>query len=273
MSLATATRSEATKLLATAGWWILALVLVVYVGTTAAGMGFLFAASASGNLDGGATTPEVPSDGLAPLLYSLGGSVGYVFPLLVGTLMVTSEFRHQTLTPTFLGTPRRGTALWAKVVVGALIGGLFGLLAVIAAVGPAAALLAGFGLDTELGAGDAWALMGRTLIAMALWALVGVGVGALVRNQVVAIVIVLAFTQFIEPLLRLAGSFVDGLDEATRFLPGAASDALIGASIFNVMGGQGSAPLEWWGGGLVLLAYAFVLLVVGHIASWTRDVT
>jgi hypothetical protein len=66
---------------------------------------------------------------------------------------------------------------------------------------------------------------------------------------------------------------VDWIFEVTRFLPGAASDALIGASIYDMMGAGGGNSLEWWHGGLVLLAYALVLLLIGHIASWTRDVT
>ena len=273
MSLVAATRSETTKVFSTAGWWILAIVLVLYVGSTAAGLAFVFAASASGDLTGGAGAPPIPADGLAPVLYSIGGSIGYVFPLLIGTLMVTTEFRHQTLTPTFLATPKRGLVLWAKLAAGVVIGAMYGVISVISAAAPAAGILAGFGLDTELGSGDTWALFARTLLALMLWTLVGIGVGTLVRNQVVAIVIVLAFTQFVEPLLRLAGGFVDWLAEVTRFLPGAASDALIGASIYNVMGGGASSGLEWWHGGIVLLAYALILLLIGHIASWTRDVT
>ncbi|MDX2376426.1 ABC transporter permease [Microbacterium sp. LRZ72] len=272
MSLLAATRSEGTKLFSTAGWWILALVLVVYVGSTAGGMAAIFGASASGSLPG-ATDAQVPSEGLAPVLYSLAGSFGYVFPLLIGTLMVTTEFRHQTLTPTFLTVPRRGTVVWGKVLMGLLAGALFGVVAVVSAVGPAAGVLAAFGLDTTLGTGDTWALIGRTVLALTLWALVGIGVGTLVRNQVVAVVVVLAFTQFLEPLLRLAASFVDGLAEAARFLPGAASDALVGTSIYDVMGAGGTEPLVWWGGGLVLVAYALVLLLIGYITTWTRDVT
>jgi hypothetical protein len=187
--------------------------------------------------------------------------------------MVTSEFRHQTLTPTFLATPKRGTVLWAKLVAGILIGALYGAIAVVSAVAPAAGLLVGLGLDTALGSSDTWALFGRSLLALMLWTLIGIGVGTLVRNQVVAIVLVLAFTQFVEPLLRVAGSLVDWISEVTRFLPGAASDALIGASIYDMMGAGGGNSLEWWHGGLVLLAYALVLLLIGHIASWTRDVT
>jgi ABC-type transport system involved in multi-copper enzyme maturation permease subunit len=273
VSLVAATRSETTKVFSTTAWWILAIVLVVYVGSTAAGLAFVLGASASGDLPGGAGAPAVPAEGLAPLLYSIGGSVGYVFPLLIGTLMITTEFRHQTLTPTLLATPRRGLVLWAKLAAGVLVGALFAVIAVVSAVGPAAGILAALGLDTELGSGDTWALFARSVLALVLWTLVGIGVGTLVRNQVVAIVVVLAFTQFVEPLLRLAGGFVDWLAEVTRFLPGAASDALIGSSIYNVMGAGEGSILEWWHGGLVLLAYALVLLLIGHIASWTRDVT
>ena len=83
----------------------------------------------------------------------------------------------------------------------------------------------------------------------------------------------LVFTQFLEPVFRAVAAFVEGLDQVTRFLPGAAGDALVGASVFTSLPGSGSAePLEWWAGGLVLLGYALVLLVVGHLVSWRRDV-
>ncbi|MBN9180401.1 ABC transporter permease [Microbacterium sp.] len=272
MSLAAATRSEFTKQFTTAMWWILAVVLVAYVGFTAAGLAFVLSATATG-----AITPnngaQVPASGLATLLYSLAASVGYVFPLLIGTLMVTAEFRHQTLTPTFLATPRRGLVMAAKVVVGILIGALYSVLAIASSVGPAAAFLSGYGLDTEFTSSATWALLGRIVIAFVLWALIGVGVGALVRNQVAAIVIVLAFTQFIEPLARLAATFVKGLDKVTQFLPGAASDALVGSSIFSVAGQSGGTQLHWWAGGLVLLAYAAVFVILGHVTSWRRDVS
>ena len=113
------------------------------------------------------------------------------------------------------------------------------------------------------------------ILAFVLWVLVGIGVGALVRNQVGAIVGVLVFTQFLEPVGRTAAGFVEGLTNVTRFLPGAASDALVGASLFSTAapGLPAEDPLEWWVGGLVLLGYAFVFLLLGHLLSWRRDVT
>ncbi|QAY59219.1 ABC transporter permease [Microbacterium protaetiae] len=273
MSLSASTRSETTKLLTTAMWWILAIVLVAYVGLTAAGLGFVFSASAAGELPGRQNAP-MPVGDAAPLLYSIAASIGYVFPLLIGTLMVTAEFRHHTLTPTFLATPRRGLVLWSKTIVGVGIGVVYAVLALIAAVGPSAGFLAGFGQPTALDDSDTWAMLGRIVIAFALWVLVGIGVGTLVRNQVAAVVIVLAFTQFVEPIARVAGMFVDGLDSVLRFLPGAASDALVGTSIYTATtpGSSGADQLDWWVGGVVLLAYAVVLLVLGHLTSWRRDV-
>lgn len=273
MSLVNATRSEATKQFSTSTWWILALVLVVYIGFTAAVLGFVFAAAASGSLPGDA--PPLPAEGLAATLYSTATAVGYVFPLLIGTLMVTTEFRHKTLTPTFLATPKRGVVLWGKMIVGIALGILFGVLGVVSSVAPSAAFLAGYGFETDLASSDTWALFGRMILAFVIWVLVGIGVGALVRNQVGAIVGVLVFTQFLEPVGRTAAGFVEGLGDITRFLPGAASDALVGASLFTsaTPGMAAAETLEWWVGGIVLLAYAVIFVVLGHLLSWRRDVT
>jgi len=272
MTLAAATRSETAKQFTTSMWWVLAIILVAYVAFTAGALGFAFGGAATGAVSG-MTGPEFPSQGLAGLLYSTATGVGYVFPLLIGTLIVTSEFRHQTLTPTFLAVPRRGSVLWAKLAVGVLLGALYGTLGIVASVGPAAGLLAGFGLDTELTSPDTWAMLARMLLAYVLWVFIGIGVGALVRNQVGAIVGVLVFTQFVEPIVRTAAGFIDGLSGVVQYLPGAASDALVGASVFSLAMPAASDPVQWWVGGVMLLAYAVVLLVLGYLTTWRRDVS
>jgi len=271
MSLVAATRSEYTKQFSTAGWWVLAIVLVAYVGFTAAALAFVFGGLASGELTG-ANGPAMSSAGVPSLVYSSATAVGYVFPLLVGTLMVTTEFRHKTLTPTFLSTPRRGVVLVGKFVVGIVVGLLYGILGSIAAVAAGAGVLSVFGIDAQLGASDTWVLIGRMLLAFALWALVGIGVGTVVRNQVAAIVIVLAVTLFIEPIVRTVGGLVEGFGGVVKWFPSAASDALVGQTIFGTMGTGDDSNLEWWVGGLVLLGYAVVFLVIGLFTTWRRDI-
>ena len=267
MSILTQTRSELTKVTTTAGWWVLALVLVLYVGLAATGLGWVLARSASGDLGG----PSVPANLLPPTLYGLAASFGYIFPLLIGTLIVTAEFRTHTLVPTFLAAPRRGGVLFAKVVAGVVFGALLAVIALVAAVGPGAALLSAHGLDAALTQASTWALVGRSVLALVLWAIIGVGLGALVRNQVAGIVIALAFPLFIEPLVRIAGGFVTWVADAAHYLPGAASEALV-ASGATLFGGGSSDGLVWWGGALVLAGYAVVLPLAALAFSWRRDV-
>ena len=271
-NLRAATRSEATKQTTTSMWWVLALLLFGYVAFTSAVLGFVFAASATGKLTGSDATP-LPAEGLSPTLYSTATAIGYVFPLLIGTLLVTGEIRHQTLTPTFLATPRRWLVLVAKLLVGAGLGVLYGVVGVVASVGPSAGFLAGMGLTTDLGSGRTWAMLGRMVLAFVLWVLVGIGVGALVRSQVGAIVGVIVFTQFVEPIVRLVATFAPRASDVANYLPGSASDALVGASLYTQMTGATESGLDWWAGALVMLAYAAVFLVLGWRASWRRDVT
>ncbi|TFD77555.1 ABC transporter permease [Cryobacterium psychrophilum] len=259
-------------------WWILLLVLFGYIAMLAVGLAALFGGISSGAIPADvANTSGMGVPGLTALptlVYGLGAAVGYVFPILIGTLATTSEVRHQTLTPTFLANPRRGSVLAAKAIALFVMGVGYGVVAVLASVGTGALTLAAFGVDTQLGEADTWALVGRLVLAMALWAIVGVGLGVLVPSQVAAIVIVLAFTQFVEPLLRLATSFIDWTATVGQFLPGAASDALVGSSFYSMMSPTGSVVmLDWWQGGLVLLAYAIAFTVVGYFVSWKRDVT
>lgn len=276
MSLVHATRSELTKQFTTSMWWILAIVLLAYVGSTAGGLAGFFGAVSTGAIPAGdGNSMAFPEGTLPPIIYSLATAVGYIFPLLIGTLLVTGEFRHKTLTPTFLATPRRGVALSGKVVAGVVMGLVYAGVALLATVAPGAGLLAAFGVDTQLGSSDTWAMLGRIALSFVLWVLIGIGVGTLVRNQVAAVVGVIAFTQFVEPILRTVAAFVDGIASVGRFLPGASSDALVGASIYSSFTASGSSvePLQWWVGGAVMLAYAVVLLALGYIASWRRDVS
>lgn len=269
--------AEFAKVFTTRLWWILALVLFCYIGLLAGGLGALFAGIQTGvispdmvNPGGGAATAF---GSLPPIIYSFASSVGYVFPVLLGALATTGEFRHQTLTPTFLATPRRGVVLGAKTVTLVLIGAGLGIVALAASVGIGGGVLSAFGVDALLLDSQTWLLAARTLLAMGLWAAIGVGLGVLVPNQVASIVIVLAFTQFVEPLLRLASGFLEVTAKIGNFLPGSASDALVGASVFTVANAATVAPLDWWQGGLVLLGYALVATVIGYAVSWKKDVT
>jgi hypothetical protein len=266
--LGSALRVEVRKTLSTRMWWILLLVMAAYVAVIAAFLAVAFSAGSSAGVpNGGQPSLDDPSTRL--LLYTLAMPLAYVFPVLAGTLSITTEYRYKTLTYTFLAEPRRAVVLVAKLVVGTLMGLLFGVVAMAANAVAVAPVLAGTGHDVGLG-GDVWEAMARCVVGMGLWAALGVGVGVVLRNQVAAMVVVIAFSQLVEPLLRFGLAAWEGTRPVSKFMPGAAGDAIAGASIYTT--GTPTELLSWWQGGLVLAAYAAVLWVAGSLATVRRDV-
>lgn len=279
--LTRATASEFVKVFSLKAWWLLGLILVAYVGITAAGLAFFFSdlGSQFAGAGTGAPAPELDPVVIANLVYSSVTAVGLVIPLLFGALLATTEYRHGTLTPTVLAQPRRGVVLAAKSIVAAVMGALYGVVGLIGSVGLGATVLALLGEPTALDEPDVIAVMARTLLATALWSLLGLGLGALLTSQIAAIVIVLAFTQFVEPILRLVANVWEWSAPLGRFLPGAATDALVGAGLFSSLNAfDPSAPvaevdaLLWWQGGLMLAGLATTLLVIASLTTMRRDV-
>jgi ABC-2 type transport system permease protein len=195
------------------------------------------------------------------MILGRGEFLGALFAALLGALAVTAEVRHGTIRPTFLVTPRRGRVVWAKVSASVLAGAGFGLVAGAVAAAAGAAALGARGIDLRLDGGDYVLLATGSAAAAALWAAIGVGVGALVRHQVPTVVGICAWLLFVEGLL--AGDLV-GLGEVGRFLPGAAAAAISGQEPGTLL-----APAV----GLALLAaYAAAAAASGAFATARRDV-
>ena len=190
-----------------------------------------------------------------------GELLGSLFAGLLGAVSITAEYRHGTIRPTFLAMPRRGRVLAAKVSASMLIGASFGVTAcgLAALIGTAA--LRARGIGVQLDAGDVGLLVGGGGAAAALWAALGTGVGALVRNQVPALVGICAWLLFVESLL--VGD-VAGVTKIGRFGPGAAAAAITGQEPATLL----SPPV----GILLLVTYASAAALAGTFAAARRDV-
>ncbi len=270
VGLGAGVRAEISKVTSTRLWWILLVGMAGYMAFLAAVLGFSLVAGGSAGLS------DAPVNALAPLdvalsVYTLAPTLGYVFPLILGALAMTSEVRHRTVTSTYLGQPRRGLVVLAKLIVQCALGALVGVAGVLATLATGATVFAIAGEPTMLGSSQVWASAGWSVVALAAWSVIGVGVGTLISNQVAAIVAILAFTQFVEPILRVALSAVGSLAEIAKFLPGAAAEALVGSSLYSA---SGMLDLLSRGqGGVVLLGYAAVLAVCGALTTVRRDVS
>ena len=123
-----------------------------------------------------------------------------LFILILAVVGISGEWRHRTITSSLLAAPDRLRFLAAKTVAFAAAGLALSLAISIVVAIVGYAILSARDLPTpaigEL-AGQIWR---NGIVAMLLGAL-GVGLGALVRNQVVAIVGVLVIVLVVEPLL------------------------------------------------------------------------
>ena len=181
--------------------------------------------------------------------------------LLLGILGMAGEFRHQTVTQTFLVTPDRGRVVAAKLVAYPLAGIALALVTLAVTAAVAAGWLAAKGITPSLADARLARIVGVALLGAGLCALVGVGIGALVRNQVAALVGTLVWVLVVEGLLM-------GLLNAPslgKWLPSAAAAAAITS--------PGGAHLSRLGGTLLLAGYALVLAAAGTRLVVRRDIT
>ncbi|WP_061961742.1 ABC transporter permease [Demequina flava] len=270
--MSAAIRAEVRKLLTTRLWWVLALSLALGVIFMVAVIVFSFAfaeelgATGADQPDASGMDPEM----LATMVYSLPVSFGYVFPAVLGALSLTSEYRHRTIDTTLLMDPRRGRLIAAKLIAIVPFGLLYGVLAMSAGVVVGGAGLALTDSATFLTSASMWGSIAMGVVALAVWAVVGVGLGAAIPNQVMVIVLLVGWTQLAEPILRLALGLIEPLQGVAAYLPGAAGDAMVGASFYSAM--EAGNLLAPWAGFAVLLAYGLIAGVIGWLRMTRRDV-
>jgi ABC-2 type transport system permease protein len=195
-------------------------------------------------------------------LFSVAGASN-VWVLILGIIAVTGEFRHQTVTPTFLATPHRGRVVIAKLVCYAIVGVGYGIATILLTLALALPWLSAKDIDVSLGANGIPGVLVGVGAAVAVYALLGVGLGALLRNQIAAVVGALVYLFVIEQIL----SAVPVVRDAYPWLPGGANSALTGTFIPNVN------LLEPYQGGLLLVAYGLVFAILGTRLAVRRDVT
>jgi hypothetical protein len=151
----------------------------------------------------------------------------------------------------------------AKVAVTMLLGALFGLTAAAVSAAVASGALLERGVTLLVTNGDYIQLLAGSAAGAMFWSGIGVGVGAVVRNQVPVLVGLTAWLLFLEGLLL---GDLDLIGNYGRLLPGALVAAAAG------LGSEQKAPLAP-GPALALLAlYAAAVAVCGWVVTNRRDV-
>jgi hypothetical protein len=249
-------RAEWTKLFTTRVWIGLLVGACLLVG----GFTALFTGLAGVTGNNGQALPPVGDPQFEQVAFAqISGAV--VFVVIAGIIGMTQEYRHRTATPTFLTTPRRGRVVAAKLLAYLLVAIPFAVvvtavnLAVLEIYARARGAAPSFTADNVR-------VIGGAAAALVIYSVIGVGIGALLRNQVGAIVGALVYLYVIEPLVGGIGA----ISGAYKWLPGGALRAM--TTPFG-----GPDVLHPWQGALLLLGYGLLAAVVGTLLTVRRDVT
>jgi ABC-type transport system involved in multi-copper enzyme maturation permease subunit len=190
-------------------------------------------------------------------LFAIGSFAG-LFAALAGIMLVTGEYRFGTIRPTYLFTPKRSLVLVAKVVAALIAGLVFALVGEILSVGVGGVILDQRGISVALSHHDYTLITIGTLVGTALWGGIGVGLGMIVRNQVGAIIGILAWGFVIQNLL------FNLVPSVGRWTPDQAQNGLMGLTDAHLLDpGVGGATLVFW---------TVVICVAGAVMAARRDV-
>lgn len=179
---------------------------------------------------------------------------GLLFATVLGVIVSSGEFRHGTATPTYLATPHRSRVMVAKILAASAVGLVFGAVA--------SGVATGIGLAFVSAKGFAVAVPGETMLryaagsalAAGLFAAIGVGVGAFIRNQVAGILAIFVWGLVAEGVLS------SNVPSIGRYLPYTAATGM------SAPAGEAGTTLTF---GAAVTLLATVAILISAIASRT----
>jgi hypothetical protein len=210
----------------------------------------------------GDPTPPLTTDEGQRTLMAVGAGAAGPLAAILGSIGITGEFRHRIATATFLATPRRGRVVIAKLAVHMVVGVGYAVCCIAMTAAIAMPWLSSRGIDLSPGSRGIPATLTGLVVVVATFALIGVGLGALLREQVATVVGLMLYLFVIEPIVTRIGA----LESWTVYLPGSAANAVTQIAQSNM------TFLAPWQGGLTLLGYGIALAVLGTRFAIRRDI-
>ncbi len=278
-------RAEITKIRTTNTWWLFAIGIVAVTALAFTFNAFGTHFELQGRGDGGdggegaqaaAAAQAHAAAALAKTAANLmtsGQFFGLLFAMIIGMLVVTNEFLHQTATTTFMTSPHRTTVILAKAVAALLFGAVFWLISTVLDVIATPIFLGTEHVTVSL---TQWTVVQSVLLnllAFVVWAIFGLGLGTLIRSQVgsiitgmvlyligfaaVAIIFNLIYNAYPHAWVRSAEVIAPAIASTVMITPGQLYEH--------------AAPQ--WVGGAVLIGYAVVTGLVGILITRRRDIS
>lgn len=246
--------AEFSKLVTTRLWlWMLLAAMAIAA---------LYASLNIGFADNTVTYPLSSAEG-QQTLFAVAAGAAKPLAAVLGAIGLTSEFRHRTATATFLVTPHRGRVVAAKLVTYGTVTAGYGLACTAVVTAIALPWLSARDIDVSLAGNGLPATIAGGIVATAVYGLIGVGLGALLRDQVATVVGLLIYLYVVETVITQ----IPALADWAMYLPGPAGSAVTGIALTT------QQFLTPWQGAVVLAGYGIVFALAGSFFTMRRDIS
>lgn len=228
-------QSEWRKAKTSLYWWGIGILIVCANVLVSAFFGY-----AGLNLD--QSPIDIHTHNAVSMLLTVGMSFSFVLPLILGLLMVSSEFQNNTVFYSFLGNPSRINLLAAKLVSCAFSSLFFTAIGLVLSFTVLGVMIKSKNPEITVLTSEAFIAAGMVLLVAVFLAIIGGALGALVHKPLIAIVGIVLWAQVVEPIVRIVAPA-----SVQRFLPSVVVDSSLGetflAKAFGMSGIEQSTAL------------------------------
>ena len=279
-TLARLLRAEFMKIRTTGTGWLFLTGFVVFTALALTISGFgshyqLYPQQGPGRAQALAQAAQARTpSGLAAIaagMMTSGQRIGFIFALLLGVIIVTSEFANQTAAVTFVTVPRRTTVIRAKLAAAACCGALFWLVGTVIAAVTTPLFLHSQHVSTSLAGWTVARSVLLNLLAFVAWGAFGLGLGAVLRSQLASVIAAIAVYVGSFGALLVFTLLYNLLHQAW-LLGGPVIAPAVASEVMVTSGPAFPHAPPGWVGGVIMIGYTVALVAGGIALTKRRDV-
>ena len=258
-------RAEIRRISTTKLWWLVLLSIFVL----SAGYAALPAVVALLGSRVGVADAPFADPGIIRSIYNGGNVLSRILAMVVGIVAAGSEYRYGTLASSYLATPRRVKLLLGRAQALLIFGMIYGITSVAAGMLVSVPFVRVHGGTFLLNEAATWRSIILGVCSIALWTLIGMGLGILIKNMLIAVVVGIILGFLIEPTVSIV-FLLKSWDRLLNLMPSGATNAMLEITSPVLFAGHHPAP--WWLAALVLVAWCLLPALAGVLSAVRRDI-
>jgi ABC-2 type transport system permease protein len=202
-----------------------------------------------------------------------GQFFGVLFALILGILVITNEFNHQTATTTFMTNPHRSAVILAKLVAAAVFGALFWVISTVIDAIVTPIYLHSQGVSYAITNWVPVRSVLLNLLAFVMWAIFGCGLGTMIRSQIAAVVTGMAVYLIGFVAVAIIFNLIHNVYPHDWILQAQVIAPAVASMVMTTPGRAFEHSPPQWAGVLVMLAYTVGFTLAGIGLARKRDIT